>query len=98
MHYSSCDCSLIYIDQQENAEKILGTTSQELGQAFEMDEARYNGIFSAATFGTYNFRMRAKADTYNDETRVKHTVILLPRQFASFDPSKFTTVHYCMLV
>ena len=73
MHYSSCDCS----DQQENAEKILGTTSQELGQAFEMDEARYNGIFSAATFGTYNFRMRAKADTYNDETRVKHTVIIL---------------------
>ena len=62
---------------KESAEKILGVTSQELGEAFESDEARYNSIFSAATFRTYNFRMRAKADTYNDETRVKHTVIIL---------------------
>ena len=34
----------------------------------------YNSIFSQGTFRTFNFKMRAKADTYNDETRVKHTV------------------------
>jgi len=60
---------------QENAEKILDTTSQELGDAFERDEVKYNGTFSAATFKTFNFRMRAKADTYNDETRIKHTIV-----------------------
>ena len=49
-------------------------SSQELGDAFERDEGRYNSIFSEGTFRTFNFRMRAKADTYNDETRVKHTV------------------------
>ena len=28
-----------------------------------------------ACFKSYAFRMRVKADTYNDETRVKHTVM-----------------------
>ena len=41
----------------------------------ERDEERYNAIFSEATFKTYSFRMRAKSDNYNDETRVKHSVI-----------------------
>ena len=59
---------------QESAEKILRVSSQELGDAYERDEARYNSIFSQGTFRTFNFKMRAKADTYNDETRVKHTV------------------------
>jgi len=60
---------------QEYAEKILGVTSQDLGDALERDEERYNAIFSEATFKTYSFRMRAKSDNYNDETRVKHSVI-----------------------
>jgi len=60
---------------QETAEKILNTTSQELGQALEQDEERYNSIFTEVTFKTFNFRMRAKSETYNDETRVKHTII-----------------------
>jgi len=60
---------------QEHAEKILGVSSEELGNALERDEEQYNAIFSEATFKTYNFRMRAKSDNYNDETRVKHSVI-----------------------
>lgn len=28
-----------------------------------------------ACFKTYGFRMRVKADTYNDETRLKHSVV-----------------------
>ena len=28
-----------------------------------------------ACFKTYGFRMRVKADTYNDETRMKHSVV-----------------------
>jgi len=60
---------------QETAEKLLGYSSEEIGNCFEGDEERYNAIFSEATFKTYMFRMRAKADTYNDETRVKHTAV-----------------------
>ena len=30
---------------------------------------------SRACFKSYAFRMRVKADTYNDETRLKHSVV-----------------------
>jgi len=35
------------------------------------DEQAYDQIFSEANFKTYNFRIRAKMETYNDETRLK---------------------------
>ena len=31
--------------------------------------------FKRACFKTYGFRMRVKADTYNDEMRLKHSVV-----------------------
>ena len=43
----------------------------------ERDEERYNQIFQEATFKTFSFRMRAKEDTYNDERRMKHTVVAI---------------------
>jgi len=60
---------------QDTAEKILGVDANQLGSIFETDEERYTSVFSEATFKEYNFRMRVKADTYNDETRLKHTVV-----------------------
>jgi len=60
---------------QETAEKLLGMSSEEVGKLSEIDEERYNAVFSMACFKAYSFRMRAKSDTYNDETRVKHTVV-----------------------
>jgi replication factor A1 len=60
---------------QETAEKLLGMSSEEVGNMFEQDEEGYNKVFTDACFKTYSFCCRAKADTYNDETRVKHTVI-----------------------
>jgi len=65
---------------QDQAEKLLNITSAELGQMFESDEDRYNAVFSEATFKSYNFRMRVKSDTYNDETRLKHTVVDVSEQ------------------
>jgi len=62
---------------QEQAEKLLGVKSDELGSYLESDEARYNALFSDATFKTYNFRIRVKEDRYNDETKLKHTVVAL---------------------
>eukprot|EP00092_Neocalanus_flemingeri_P017032 GFUD01018420.1.p1 GENE.GFUD01018420.1~~GFUD01018420.1.p1 ORF type:complete len:627 (+),score=162.12 GFUD01018420.1:60-1940(+) len=60
---------------QETAEKILSVSSADLGRYLETDEEQYNAIFLNATFKTYTFRMRVKSDTYNDETRLKHTVV-----------------------
>ena len=64
----------ISIFSQETAEKILGVSSADLGRYLESDEDQYNAVFSEATFKTYNFRLRVKEDTWNDETRLKHTV------------------------
>ena len=60
---------------QETAEKILNVQSADLGRYLETDEEQYNSIFLDATFKTYIFRMRVKSDTYNDETKLKHTVV-----------------------
>jgi replication factor A1 len=60
---------------QETAEKILETKADDLGAMFETEEDRYNAVFTQATFKTFQFRMRVKADTYNDETKLKHTVV-----------------------
>jgi len=60
---------------QDTAEKLLGHSSEEVGNLSEQDEDRYNAVFANASFKMHAFRLRAKADTYNDETRVKHTVV-----------------------
>lgn len=57
---------------QESAEAMLNTTASDIGQLKDSgDELAYDRIFSEATFKTYNFRIRAKMETYNDETRLK---------------------------
>lgn len=44
------------------AEQILGATSDEIGQAADDELAR---IIEAANFKTFSFRLRAKMETYN---------------------------------
>lgn len=56
---------------QDSAEAILGKTGAELGTMKEQDEAAYDQVFSAATFKSFIFKMRAKMETYNDESRLK---------------------------
>ena len=60
---------------QETGEKVLNIGAQDLGRLMESDEDAYNKIFTEATFKAYSFRMRVKSDTYNDETKLKHTVV-----------------------
>jgi replication factor A1 len=71
---------------QDTAEKILNVQASELGRLLETDEEKYNQIFTDATFKAFSFRMRVKADTYNDETRLKHTVV---------DASELSWNDYC---
>ncbi|XP_015754913.1 PREDICTED: replication protein A 70 kDa DNA-binding subunit-like [Acropora digitifera] len=57
---------------QDSAEAILNTSASHIGQMKDSnDEQAYDQIFSEANFKTYNFRIRAKMETYNDETRLK---------------------------
>ncbi|KAK2549764.1 Replication protein A 70 kDa DNA-binding subunit [Acropora cervicornis] len=57
---------------QESAEAILNTSASQIGQMKDSnDEQAYDQIFSEANFKTYNFRIRGKMETYNDETRLK---------------------------
>ena len=60
---------------QETAEQILGVSAEELGNYYQHNQDRYNQVFQDATFKSFNFRLRCKADNYNDEMRVRHTVV-----------------------
>jgi len=60
---------------QETGEKVLGITAQELGQLKEDDNNRFMTILKEASFKEFNFKLRSKMETYNDETRIKTQVI-----------------------
>jgi len=56
---------------QETAEAVLGKSAEEIGQLKENDVSRYDQMFAEANFKSYIFRLRAKMETYNDESRLK---------------------------
>uniref|UniRef100_A0A3B5LZA4 Replication protein A subunit n=1 Tax=Xiphophorus couchianus TaxID=32473 RepID=A0A3B5LZA4_9TELE len=60
---------------QETAEVLLGRKAEELGQLRETDEAEFDEVFQKANFSTHIFKNRVKLETYNDESRVKVTVM-----------------------
>ncbi|XP_077468257.1 replication protein A 70 kDa DNA-binding subunit isoform X3 [Stigmatopora argus] len=60
---------------QESAETILGQNAAYLGQLKESNEAAFDEIFNQANFKTFVFRNRVKLETYNDESRIKATVM-----------------------
>ncbi|KAJ8267219.1 hypothetical protein GJAV_G00139920 [Gymnothorax javanicus] len=60
---------------QDSAEVILGHDADYLGKLRESSEASFEEVFQHANFSTYNFRIRVKLETYNDETRIKATVM-----------------------
>lgn len=57
----------------ETAEAILGTTADEVGNHKESNE-NYQDCFKQALFHQFLFRLRAKMENYNDETRLKVVV------------------------
>lgn len=59
----------------ETAEGILGHSAETLGQLKDTDEAAFDEVFRKVIFTTHVFRNRVKLETYNDESRVKATVM-----------------------
>lgn len=60
---------------QDSAETILGQNSAYLGQLKDSNEAAFDEVFQHANFNTFLFRNRVKLETYNDESRIKVTVV-----------------------
>ncbi|XP_013884908.1 replication protein A 70 kDa DNA-binding subunit [Austrofundulus limnaeus] len=60
---------------QESAETILGQNAAYLGQLKDSNEAAFDEIFQRANFKSYVFQNRVKLETYNDESRIKVTVM-----------------------
>jgi replication factor A1 len=48
---------------------ILGMTADELNEIRERDSVEYAAVFERALRQTFNFSIRAKLDTYNDQQR-----------------------------
>ncbi|XP_076637806.1 replication protein A 70 [Colletes latitarsis] len=57
----------------DEAEKILGITAQELGELQENDNDTYLEKFGDTTFKSFVFKLRVKAEIFNDENKLKAT-------------------------
>ncbi|KAF5387498.1 hypothetical protein D9757_006515 [Collybiopsis confluens] len=53
---------------------IFGKDADELIEIRERDDVEFNQVMSQAVCRTYNFLLRAKRDSYNDNTRIRYGV------------------------
>jgi len=67
---------------QESAEALIGMDAQKLGSMKEDEPTEFDNKLADINFNRFTFRMRAKEETYNDETRLKTTVV----ETKPFDP------------
>ena len=54
---------------QETAEKLLGVTATDLGALKENNEQEFDKVMNRVNFTSHNFKLRAKLESYMDETR-----------------------------
>ncbi|KAG0658611.1 Replication factor A protein 1 [Maudiozyma exigua] len=57
----------------EQAEQLLGVNANELTRMKEEDPENFSKITQSIQMNQYDFRVRAKEDTYNDQTRIRYT-------------------------
>ncbi|KAM9782419.1 replication protein A 70 kDa DNA-binding subunit-like isoform 1-T1 [Syngnathus typhle] len=60
---------------QETAETLLGISAERLGHLKDTDENAFDNVFDKIYFSTHVFRNRVKLENFNDECRVKVTVM-----------------------
>lgn len=62
---------------QEAGEQIVGVSAKELYllKHEHADDVKFAGIIRGILFNKYSFKLKIKEETYNDETRLKLTVI-----------------------
>ena len=57
----------------EQAEQLLGVNANELTRMKEEEPEIFSKITQSIQMNQYDFRVRAKEDTYNDQTRIRYT-------------------------
>lgn len=60
---------------QESGETLFGMDAQQLGDLKQQNPAAFDAMVRNVTFSTWMWRCRAKEETYNDEKRVKVSVM-----------------------
>lgn len=57
-----------------DAERLLGKSADEVTRLYQSDKQAAYDVISSAIMKEYNFRIRARQDTYNGESRVRYQV------------------------
>ncbi|XP_039272067.2 replication protein A 70 kDa DNA-binding subunit-like [Styela clava] len=60
---------------QEQGEIILGSKADEIGALMEENEAQFEELLKKPNFTSYFFKIRVKMERYNDEERLRSTVV-----------------------
>ncbi|XP_046386232.1 replication protein A 70 kDa DNA-binding subunit [Ischnura elegans] len=61
---------------QETGEKVMGMSTDELATLKNKeDQEEYDAVFQNANFRCFNFRLRTKMETYNEEKRLKTNIV-----------------------
>ncbi|KAK6040803.1 replication factor-a protein 1 [Cooperia oncophora] len=58
-----------------SATKVFGMEAQKLGELKEADKDAYDKVLTDLCFKYFNWRINAKPNTYNDETRMRYSVL-----------------------
>ncbi|CCF56082.1 hypothetical protein KAFR_0A06470 [Kazachstania africana CBS 2517] len=61
----------------DQAEQLLGTSANKLMELKETDPNQFTKVTQAIQMNQYDFRIRAREDNYNDQTRIRYTVAFL---------------------
>ncbi|KAK6011710.1 replication factor-A domain protein [Ostertagia ostertagi] len=58
-----------------SATKVFGMEAQKLGELKDADKDAYDKVLTDICFKYFNWRINAKPNTYNDETRMRYSVL-----------------------
>ncbi|AET40553.1 replication factor A subunit protein RFA1 Ecym_6168 [Eremothecium cymbalariae DBVPG len=61
----------------DQAEKLLGMDANTLTKLKNTDSEQFQRVTQSVQMNEFDFRIRAREDTYNEETRVRYTVVNL---------------------
>ncbi|CAD6242557.1 GSCOCG00009510001-RA-CDS [Cotesia congregata] len=80
----------------ESAEKILGTSAEEIGELCVNQSEAYNDKFAEITFDSYIFEIKMKMETYNDEQRMKSSVVAIqPIDYLTYNKRLISEIKKC---
>ncbi|XP_053703021.1 replication protein A 70 kDa DNA-binding subunit-like isoform X2 [Synchiropus splendidus] len=79
---------------QDTAEVLLGQSAESLGHLRDTDEAAFDEVFRRVNLTSHIFKNRVKLETYNDECRVKVTVLeVLPVDHREYSRRLIRNIH-----